>query len=254
MVVRVPDSPPSGGTDLRHHPAVMMVSSTQAGGGGPWLLSYGPLRGRGLGAGKTTWTGLKPRGLAAQGQRDSSLREGHCLGSRAPQQIPRVGGARGTLSKAQNTPLPLEACVQGSTRRSPRSALTSPETAHSPAATACEPAPLLWWAPRGGHACPSAAPAGRGAGGGSEDGVQTCSCRVVSKLPTCLPELALVTLSRDVLTPKFLRGPASCASCHSPAPRPAPAQLLPHSLPSPSAQGNSWRAGLRLRATLREDT
>lgn len=243
MVVRVPDSPPSGGTDLRHHPAAIIVSSTQAGEGGALatiLRASKGLRPRcrkdHLDRAQAKRPGRTPRGLAAQGQRDSSLQEGHCLGSRAPQQILRVGGACGTLSKAQNTPLPLEACVQGSTRRSPRSALTSPETAHSPAATAYEPAPLLWWAPRGGHACPSAAPAGRGVGGGSEDGVQTCSCRVVSKLPTCLPELALVTLSRDVLTPKFLRGPASYASCHSPAPRPAPAQLLPHSLPSPSAQ------------------
>ena len=101
-VVHVLDTPLSSRTDLRHHPAVMMVSSAQAGVGGPWPLSYGPLRGRGLGAGKTTWTGLKLRGLV------SGLREGHCPGSWAPQQIPRVSGARGTLSEAQNTPLPRE--------------------------------------------------------------------------------------------------------------------------------------------------
>lgn len=120
---------------------------------------------------------------------DSSLQEGHCLGSRAHSKSSVLAEHVGLCPKLQNTPLPLEACVQGSTRRSPRSALTSPQTAHSPAATAYEPAPLLWWAPRGGHACPSAAPMGGGRWG-SEDGVQTCSCRVVSKLPTCLPELA----------------------------------------------------------------
>lgn len=164
--IRVPDSPLSGRTDLRHHPEVMTVSSPQA-GGRPWPLSYGPLRGRGLSAGKTTWTGLMLRGLAAQGQWESGLREGHCPGSRAPQQIPCVRGACETLSEAQNTPLPLGACVQGGTGRSLGSVLTSPEMAHGPAATAREPAPLHWWAPRGGHACPSAAPAGWGTGGGS---------------------------------------------------------------------------------------
>lgn len=104
-VVCVPDSPLSGRTDLRHHPEVMTVSSPQT-GGRPWPLSYRPLRGRGLSAGKTTWTGLMLRGLAARGQRESSLREGHCPSSRAPQQIPRVRGACETLSEAQNTPLP----------------------------------------------------------------------------------------------------------------------------------------------------
>lgn len=45
MVVRVPDSPPSGGTDLRHHPAAIIVSSTQAGEGGLGYYLTGPLRG-----------------------------------------------------------------------------------------------------------------------------------------------------------------------------------------------------------------